>query len=80
MIDKADGDTDEGEEILDPKPFLKLVGKVRKLHETQEQYRRELKRARLSKQRQALLNSEAIPANGANLCGDEGPSPFIEPG
>jgi len=58
VIDKADGDTEEGEEILDPKPFLKLVGKVRKLHETQEQYRRELKRARLSKQRQALLTQK----------------------
>lgn len=58
VIDKADGDTEEGEEILDPKPFLKLVGKVRKLHESQEQYRRELKRARLSKQRQALLTQK----------------------
>ena len=55
VIDKADGETDEGEEILDPKPFLKLVGKLRKLHETQEQYRRQLKRTRLSKQRQALF-------------------------
>ena len=37
---------------------MKLVGKVRKLHESQEQYRRELKRARLSKQRQALLTQK----------------------
>ena len=58
VIDKADGDADEGEEILDPRPFLKLVGKLRKLHETQEQYRRELKRSRLSKQRQALLTQK----------------------
>jgi RNA polymerase primary sigma factor len=55
VIDKADGETDEGEEILDPKPFLKLIAKLRKLHETQEQYRRQLKRARLSKQRQAFF-------------------------
>lgn len=55
VIDKGDGDTDEGEEMLDPKPFLKLVGKLRRLHETQEQYRRQLNRARLSKQRQALF-------------------------
>lgn len=55
VIDKADGETDEGEEILDPKPFLKLVAKLRKLHETQEQYRRQLKRTRLSKQRQVLF-------------------------
>ena len=58
VIDKADSDADEGEEILDPKPFLKLVGKLRKLHESQEQYRRELKRSRLSKQRQALLTEK----------------------
>lgn len=57
VIDK-DSDADDGEETLDPKPFLKLVGKLRKLHETQEQYRRELKRIRLSKQRQALLTQK----------------------
>jgi RNA polymerase primary sigma factor len=55
VIDKTDSDADDGEEVLDLKPFLKLVAKLRKLHETQEQYRRELKRSRLSKQRQALL-------------------------
>jgi RNA polymerase primary sigma factor len=54
VIDK-DSDADDGEETLDPKPFLKLIGKLRKLHESQEQNRRELKRIRLSKQRQALL-------------------------
>jgi RNA polymerase primary sigma factor len=58
VIDKADSDADDGEEILDPRPFLKLVGKLRKLHESQEQYRRELKRSRLSKQRQALLTEK----------------------
>jgi RNA polymerase primary sigma factor len=57
VIDK-DSDADDGEETLDPKPFLKLVGKLRKLHETQERYRRELKRIRLSKQRQALLTQK----------------------
>src|SRR5215475_3008864 len=50
VIDKADGDADDGEEILDPKPFLKLVGKLRKLHVIQERNRRELKRSRVSKQ------------------------------
>src|SRR5262245_36682224 len=51
VIDKADGDADDGEEILDPKPFLKLVGKLRKLHVIQERNRRELKRSRVAKQR-----------------------------
>ncbi|HXV81726.1 MAG TPA: sigma-70 family RNA polymerase sigma factor [Candidatus Binatia bacterium] len=58
VIDKGDSDGDDGEEALDPKPFLKLVGKLRKLNETQEQYRRELKRSRLSKQREALLTQK----------------------
>jgi RNA polymerase primary sigma factor len=55
VIEKADGETDDGEELLDPKPFLKLLAKLRKLHEAQEQNRRQLKRTRLSKQQQALL-------------------------
>ena len=60
VIDKADSDADDGEETLDSRPFLKLVGKLRKLHETQEQYRRELKRIRLSKQRQAVLQESNL--------------------
>ncbi len=60
VIDKADSDADDGEENLDPKPFLKLVGKLRRLHETQERYRRELKRSRLSKQRQVLLTQKQL--------------------
>jgi RNA polymerase primary sigma factor len=55
VIEKADGETDDSEELLDPKPFLKLLAKLRKLHEAQEQNRRQLKRTRLSKQQQALL-------------------------
>src|SRR4029453_14085756 len=58
VIDKGDSDADDGEETLDPKPFLQLVSKVRKIHETQKQFRRELKRIRLSKQRQALLTQK----------------------
>src|SRR4030095_11575849 len=55
VIDKADSDADDGEEILDPRPFLKLVGKLRKLHESQAQYRRELEPRRLWQHSKALL-------------------------
>jgi RNA polymerase primary sigma factor len=55
IVEKPDNDSDDGEEILDPKPFLKLINKLRKLHETREKYGKELKRSRLSKQRQATL-------------------------
>jgi RNA polymerase primary sigma factor len=55
VVEKADNDTDDGELILDPKPFLKLIKKLRKLHETREKYAKELKRSRLSKQHQAIV-------------------------
>jgi RNA polymerase sigma factor (sigma-70 family) len=58
VVEKADNDTDEGEEIIDPRPFLRLITKLRRLHETHERYRRELKRSRLSKQRQAILTQK----------------------
>jgi len=58
VLDKAESDSDEGEEILDTKPFLKLISKLRRLHEAQERYRRELKRSRLSKQRHARLSQK----------------------
>src|SRR6516165_10253942 len=63
VVEKADNDADEGEETLDPKPFLKLVGRLRKLHAAQEQYRRELKRSRLSRQRQDILTRKQSQLN-----------------
>ena len=55
VVDKADSEPEDGEEILDPKPFLKLVGKLRRLHQAQEQYRQDLTRSRLSRKRRAIL-------------------------
>jgi RNA polymerase primary sigma factor len=60
VVEKADNEADDGEEALDPKPFLKLISKLRKLHEAQEQHRRELKRSRLSKQRQDILTRKQL--------------------
>jgi RNA polymerase primary sigma factor len=58
VVEKADNDADDGEETLDPKPFIRLTHKLQKLHETREKYRRELKRSRLSKQRQAIVTEK----------------------
>jgi RNA polymerase primary sigma factor len=55
VVEKADSETDDSEEVLDPRPFLKLINKLRKLHETREKYGKELKRSRLSMQRQAIV-------------------------
>jgi RNA polymerase primary sigma factor len=55
IVEKPDSEGDEGEEFVDPKPFLKFIGKLRHLQQTQEQYRRELKRSRLSKRRRTVL-------------------------
>jgi RNA polymerase primary sigma factor len=60
VVEKADNDADDGEETLDPKPFLKLISKLRKLHKAQEHYGRELKRSRLSKQRQDILTRKQL--------------------
>jgi RNA polymerase primary sigma factor len=60
VVEKADNEADDGEEALDPKPFLKLISKLRMLHEAQEQHRRELKRSRLSKQRQDILTRKQL--------------------
>ncbi|MGB7950023.1 MAG: sigma-70 family RNA polymerase sigma factor [Candidatus Binatia bacterium] len=56
VVDKPDSDPEESAEVLDAKPFLKSVGKLRRLHETQEQYRKELGKVRLSHKRRAILD------------------------
>jgi RNA polymerase primary sigma factor len=55
VVDKADTEPEDGEAILDPKPFLKLVGRLRRLHQTQQQYRQDLTRSRLSRKRRTIL-------------------------
>jgi RNA polymerase primary sigma factor len=63
IIEKPDTDADN-DESLDPKPFLKLVSRLRRLHGRREQYRRELQRARVSKRRQALLSQKQAELTG----------------
>jgi len=55
VVEKADSDEEDGEDVLDPKPFLKIISQLRRLSDRQTKISKELKRARLSKKRQALL-------------------------
>jgi len=60
VVEKSDNDEEEGDDVLDPKPFLRTVARLRRLSDGQAKISRELKRARLSKTRQALLNSKQL--------------------
>ena len=60
IIERPEGDEEEREEALDPKPFLKMVAKLRRLSGSQEEVRRQLNRAHLSKQRRAALEHKRI--------------------
>lgn len=55
IIERPEGDEEERDEALDPKPFLKTVAKLRRIAAKQEELRRQLKRARLSEQRRVAL-------------------------
>src|ERR1700756_3644405 len=58
VVEKSDGNEEDGDDVLDPKPFLKTIARLRRLSDGQITISRELKRARLSKKRQALLASK----------------------
>lgn len=55
IVERPEGDDEEREEALDPKPFLKTVAKLRRLSGTQEELQRQLNRARLSERRRVAL-------------------------
>jgi RNA polymerase primary sigma factor len=55
IVERPEGDYEEREEALDPKPFLKTVAKLRRVSGTQEELRRQLNRARLSERRRVAL-------------------------
>jgi len=55
IIEKSDDEADDTESVLDPKPFLKAVARLRQLSRKQEQLGRLLRRKSLSKPRRAAL-------------------------
>jgi RNA polymerase primary sigma factor len=54
VVGKAD-DEDGGEDSLDPKPFLRQLGKLSRLMKSRDAILRQLNRSRLSQQRRAVL-------------------------
>ena len=58
VVEKPDSDEEESAAVIDPKPFLKLVGKLRRLSQNGDILEHQLKRKRLSKQRQQSLKQK----------------------
>ncbi len=56
LIEKSDDHEEDTDGVLDPKPFLKSIGKLRRLNQNLEEIRRELKRSRLSEERRRTLS------------------------
>jgi RNA polymerase primary sigma factor len=55
IIEKSDDAGKNSEDALDPKPFLKLIEKLRRLDQRKEDIRRQLTKSRLSRKRRARL-------------------------
>ncbi len=58
IIEKPDDAGDESEPLLDPKPFLKTIARLRSLERDQQRLDRQLKRKSLSKPRRATLTKK----------------------
>jgi RNA polymerase primary sigma factor len=58
IVERPDGDEEENEHALDPRPFLRIITRLRRLGQSQERLAREFKRIRLSKQRRAILSQK----------------------
>ena len=56
IIEKSDENEEDGDGILDPKPFLRSIAKLRRLNQNSQELRRETKRRRLSEKRRQLLS------------------------
>lgn len=55
IIEKSDDNEEDSDGVLDAKPFLKSIGKLRRLNQSVQEVRRELKRSRLSEVRRQML-------------------------
>ncbi len=56
IIEKSDDNEEDSEGVLDAKPFLKSIGKLRRLNQNAQETRRESKRSRLSEERRRILS------------------------
>jgi RNA polymerase primary sigma factor len=58
IIEKSDDESEEDETVLDPRPFLKTIARLRRLDQAQEQIRRLLGRKSLSNRARAALQKK----------------------
>ncbi|HEU4341070.1 MAG TPA: sigma-70 family RNA polymerase sigma factor [Candidatus Binatia bacterium] len=58
VVDKSDGNDEDNEALLDSKPFLKVVAKLRRLNHNRQQIERQLRRSRLSRKRETALREK----------------------
>jgi RNA polymerase primary sigma factor len=56
IIEKSEENEEDSDGVLDSKPFLKLIGKLRRLYQNAQEIRRESKRIRLSGERRRTLS------------------------
>jgi RNA polymerase primary sigma factor len=62
IVEKSEDAEEDAEGALDPKPFLKLIAKLRRSNQNAEQIRRELNRSRLSEERRKMLTRKQAAA------------------
>lgn len=63
VVEKPDVEEEEIEEIFDPRPFLKLIARLRRLSQSREEIDRQLKRSRVSKPRREALGRKQRTLN-----------------
>jgi RNA polymerase primary sigma factor len=56
IVEKSDENEEDSDGVLDPKPFLKSIAKLRRLNQNAQETRRESKRSRLSEERRRILS------------------------
>jgi len=58
IVEKSDADEEDSADVLNPKPFLKLIAKLRRLSHNREDIDRQLNRSRVSKRKQETLRQK----------------------
>jgi RNA polymerase primary sigma factor len=64
IVEKSEDAEEDAEGTLDPKPFLRLIAKLRRLHQNAEEVRRDLNRSRVSEERRRTLRRRQAALHG----------------
>ncbi|MBM4262955.1 MAG: sigma-70 family RNA polymerase sigma factor [Deltaproteobacteria bacterium] len=65
ILERSEEGEEEGVSLVDPKPFLKLIAKLRRFEMQRQEIRRELHKARVSQPRRQLLERSASKATAS---------------